>query len=192
MAAGRIILLVGTSSAGKSTLARAIQDAASEHFLHQSLDGLFAGVAQRWGSGGDQRHDGFRYEVKGEITRVVYGPAGWRLLQGFHRAVAAYARAGSNVLVDDMLLDDACLSDWAAALEGLAVTLTRLDAPMEELRRREATRRHGRVAGLAAGHLALHDKIEPDLVIDTALASTSEAAALVLSHTPASALARYR
>jgi len=53
-------MLVGTSSAGKSTLARAIQAAAPEHFLLQSLDGLFTGVADRWGLQGDHRDDGFR------------------------------------------------------------------------------------------------------------------------------------
>ena len=110
-ATGRVILLVGTSSAGKSTLARVIQEAADDHFLLQSLDGLFAGVAERWGSGGDRRDDGFRYGVEGDVQRIVYGPGGRRLLRGFHRAVGAYARSGTNVVVDDMLQDGACLSD---------------------------------------------------------------------------------
>ena len=188
--AGRVILLVGTSSAGKSTLARAIQATAPEHFLLQSLDGLFAGVAERWGSGGEQRKDGFRYQADGDISRVVYGPAGWRLLLGFHRAVAAYARAGSNVVVDDMLLDAACLADWAEALDGLAVTLVRLSAPLEELRRREGARPHGRVPGLAQGHAELHAEVDVDLALETAGRDPAEMAAVVLAQAPGEALAR--
>ena len=46
-ATGRVILLVGTSSAGKTTLARVIQEVADDRFLLQSLDGLFAGVPRR-------------------------------------------------------------------------------------------------------------------------------------------------
>jgi chloramphenicol 3-O phosphotransferase len=191
-AAGRVILLLGTSSAGKSTLARAIQAAAPEHFLLQSLDGLFAGVAERWGSGGEHRDDGFRYQADGEVRRVIYGPAGWRLLQGFHRAVAAYARAGANVLVDDMLLDEACLADWAEALDGLPVTLVRLSASLEELRRREGVRPHGRVPGLSEGHLPVHERLSADLSLDTSAQSPAEMAAAVVEQPPGKALGLYR
>jgi len=185
-------MLVGTSSAGKSTLARAIQAAAPEHFLLQSLDGLFAGVADRWGSQGDHRDDGFRYQADGDIRRVVYGPAGWRLLQGFHRAVGAYARAGCNVVVDDMLLDAACLADWAEALGGLPVTLVRLSAPLDELRRREGARPHGRVPGLAEGHLLTHAGLAADLSLDTSAHSPAEMAATVVEWPPGKALGLYR
>jgi chloramphenicol 3-O phosphotransferase len=188
-APGRIILLVGTSSAGKTTLARAIQAAAPQHFLLQSLDGLFAGVAERWGSGGDRHDDGFAYEGDDTIRRVVYGATGWRLLQGFHRAVAAYARAGIDVVVDDMLLDAACLADWAESLTGLDVTLVRVTAPPEELRRREHTRPHGRVPGLSAGHLQLHAGLAVDLEVDSASARTDELAARILRHPPGAAQA---
>jgi chloramphenicol 3-O phosphotransferase len=192
VAAGRVILLVGTSSAGKSTLARAIQQAAPDHFLLLSLDGLFAGVAERWGSGGERKDDGFRYEVEEEVRRVVYGPVGWRLLRGFHRSVAAFARSGSNVVVDDMLLDEACLSDWAEALDGLPVTLVRVAPPLEELRRRERTRPHGRVPGLAEGHAPLHLWLDVDFSLESSILSPAEMAALVLEQRHGGALAGYR
>ena len=189
-APGRVILLVGVSSAGKSTLARAIQAAAPEHFLMQSLDGLFGSVAERWGSSGERRDEGFRYEVEGHIRRVVYGPAGWRLLQGFHRSVAAFARFGSNVVVDDMLLDEACLADWADALDGLTVTLVRLAAPLDELRRRERSRPHGGVHGLAEGHVLVHERLDVDLSLDTSAHSPDEMALLVIEQPSGGALAR--
>lgn len=47
----RIILLVGTSSAGKSTLASALQAALPEHFLLFALDDVFRMVSPRWGGG---------------------------------------------------------------------------------------------------------------------------------------------
>ena len=42
------------------------------------------------------------------------------MLQALHRAAAAYARAGMDVVVDDMLLDDAVLVDWRKALSSAA------------------------------------------------------------------------
>jgi len=188
MAAGRIILVVGPSCAGKSTLAQAIQDAAAEPFVLQSLDGLFASVPDRWGGGGAERAAGFHYLVEAEIRRIGYGALGWRLLQGFHRAAAAYARAGVSVIVDDMLLDEACLTDWVEALSGLDALLVRLTAPPAELARREAARERRRTPGLAAGHYDLHARLDADLVIDTALAAPDAAAARILAFQPTWAL----
>jgi chloramphenicol 3-O phosphotransferase len=179
--AGRVVLLVGPSCAGKSTLARAIQETAVDHYLMQSLDGLFAATAERWGGSGTETAAGFHYIVEGDIRRIGHGPVGWRLLQGFHRAVAAYARAGVNVVVDDMLLDAACLADWLRALEGLNPKLVLVLPPLSELLRREAARERRRTPGLAAGHYDLHAGLTADLVLDTSVLSPEAAAALVLA-----------
>jgi chloramphenicol 3-O phosphotransferase len=179
---GKVILLVGPSCAGKSTIARAIQQTASDPYLVLSLDGLFASVDDRWGSGGAFRDAGFAYahDTDGS-TRVVYGDVGRGMLQGMRQAVAAYARAGVNVVFDDMLLDETALPAWAGALVGVDALLVRLTAPFELLLERETTRPHRRTPGLVAGHKPLHDAIDADLVVDTAANTPAEAAALVLN-----------
>jgi chloramphenicol 3-O phosphotransferase len=188
---GRVILVIGPSSAGKSTLAAAIQAAAPEPWIIQSLDGLFAAIDDRWGSDGERRADGFRYELAADGTvRVVAGPVGQEMLAGFRRAVAAYAHAGVNVIVDDMLLDAPALDDWAAALAGLDVRTVRLSSPLAVLASRDRTRPHGRVPGLAAGHFALHAALAADLVIDTSTIEPAEAARTVLALEALGALGR--
>jgi chloramphenicol 3-O phosphotransferase len=59
---GRVLLIVGPSCAGKSTLAKAVQAAAPTPFISMSLDGLFASVPDRWGGQGDLASEGFHYE----------------------------------------------------------------------------------------------------------------------------------
>ena len=94
---GIVILLVGPSCAGKSTLTKAMQTLSPEPYLVQSLDGLFAAMPDAWGGRGEHRLDGFRYdwpagEVVGggaAVRRIAYGPVGWSLLESDHRAVAA-------------------------------------------------------------------------------------------------------
>lgn len=185
---GDIILLVGPSCAGKSTLAKAIQDQSPKPFVCLSLDGLFAATPPNWASAGAQTQEGFRYAwdvadqgAAANVRRIAYGPVGWTLLQGFHRSVAAYAGAGANVVVDDMLLDQDVLADWALALEGLPVLLVSVIAPKDELLRREQARQARATPGLVAGHLALHLGVAADLVIDTSELSPTEAARRVLA-----------
>lgn len=183
---GVVILLVGPSCAGKSTLAGAVQTLSREPYLIQSLDGLFAAVPDAYGGSGEHTHEGFRYDRPApeggeKVLRIAYGPVGWRILEGFHRAVAAYARAGVNVVVDDMLLDMAVLEDWAFALASLPTVLVKVMAPEEELLRREQARTRRSTPGLAQGHFDLHQAIVADLDIDTSLSSPAEAAARVLA-----------
>jgi chloramphenicol 3-O phosphotransferase len=185
-AAGRIVLLVGPSCVGKSTLTSALQDAASSPLLALSLDGLFAGVPDRWGGQGDLRAQGFHYRwlrgspgEPGAVRCVGYGAVGWRMLQGLHRAAAAYAACGVDVVVDDMLLDAAVLADWGKALAGAPTLLVRLRAPLAELQRREQARRLHPTPGLAEGHFALHEGVAADLVIDTAATPPETAARLI-------------
>jgi chloramphenicol 3-O phosphotransferase len=186
-AKGTVILLVGPSCAGKSTLAKAIQELSSEPYLAQSLDRLFAATPEGWGSGGEHALDGFRYEWGASQTddgalvrRIAYGPAGWGLLKGFHRSVAAYAEAGVNVVVDDMLLDLKVLEDWARALAAVPTLLVNVTAPKAELLRREAARQLHATPGLVAGHFDLHQGVIADAQIDTSGVSASEAARFVL------------
>lgn len=180
-----VVLLVGTSCAGKSTLAAAVQALSPEPYLIQSLDGLFAATPDAYGGSGEHTLEGFRYDRPtsegDEILRIAYGPVGRRLLEGFHSAVAAYAHAGVNVIVDDMLLDMSVLEDWAFALSNLPTLLVKVTAPKEELLRRERARTRRSTPGLAMGHFDLHQAVVADLDIDTSVASPVEAAAQVLA-----------
>jgi len=184
---GSVILLVGPSCAGKSTLAKAVQTLSAEPWLIQSLDGLFAATPEAWGGGGEHALDGFRYDwlagqVEGgaAVRRIAYGPVGRSLLEGFHRAVAAYANAGVKVVVDDMLLDLEVLTDWANALATTSALLVKVTAPKAELLRREAARTLHPTPGLAAGHFDLHRGIVADVEIDTSSTSPADAARSIL------------
>lgn len=168
-----ILLLVGTSSAGKSTLAKQLQDTLSEHYLLFGLDDVFRMVSERWGGGlgGPLSVQGFRYDREAAPQSVVirYGPVGWRVLDGMQRAVAAFAQAGSNLIVDDMLLDEQVLVGWAKRLKRFRTYLIKVTATLEALEQREPRRRNPR--GLARGHLQANDIRYFDYLIDTTEAS---------------------
>ena len=164
-----ILLLVGTSSAGKSTLARYLQDGLPEHYLLIGLDDVFRMVSRRWGGGygGPLSAQGFRYDREAVLQAQVirYGPVGMRVLDGMQRAVAAFARAGNHVIVDEMLLDERVLAGWVKHLKGFQTYLIKVTATLQSLEQREQQR--GNERGLARGHLKVNDVRYCDFLIDT-------------------------
>jgi chloramphenicol 3-O phosphotransferase len=174
----RVIVLIGTSSAGKSTLAQALQASLPEHFLLFALDDVFRMVSPRWGGGlgGPLSYDGFRYErnLETSTTTIRVGDVGRMIIDGMHHVVAAFASAGVNIIVDDMLLDEQVLRGWAHALAPYDTCLVKVYAPFATLDARELTRRNP--AGLARGHAAINDIRAYDWTIDTSRTSAHAAA----------------
>jgi chloramphenicol 3-O phosphotransferase len=95
----RVIFLNGTSSAGKTTLARAIQDESDTPFVYWGVDTLFSLVPPNWGGGrdGPLGRDGFWYDCTGVDTDghpsvvIRYGEVGRRMLRSAQIAASAFA-----------------------------------------------------------------------------------------------------
>ncbi|MCG8352172.1 MAG: AAA family ATPase [Chloroflexales bacterium] len=173
-----IMLLVGTSSAGKSTLSKALQAILPEHYLLLGLDDVFRMVSPRWGGGlgGPLSYHGFRYEPApaGPVITIRYGAVGRAVLDGMHYAVAAFAQAGTSVIVDEMLLDRDVLSNWARVLAPCQTYLIKVQAPLATLEEREVQR--GNPLGLARGHYAVNDVPFFDRLVETTHTSARDAA----------------
>jgi chloramphenicol 3-O phosphotransferase len=164
-----IVLLIGTSSAGKSMLAKELQASLPEHYLSLGLDDVFRMVSPRWGGGlaGPLSYEGFRYEhaTATATVSIRYGVVGRAILAGMHQAVAAFARTGSNLIIDEMLLEREILSAWARALAAYRTYLIKVQASLITLEEREIGRKNPR--GLARGHYATNDVPFYDRLVDT-------------------------
>lgn len=123
---GRIILLNGASSAGKSTLAMAMQGRLPTPFWHYSIDHLRVAGVLPW-------------------ARIDSGEFDWLLLrgaffEGFHRSVAAFAGAGNNLLVEHIVETEEWMLRLVRLLAGFDVFFVGIHCPLEELERRELQR----------------------------------------------------
>ncbi|MCJ8053189.1 chloramphenicol phosphotransferase CPT family protein [Shinella curvata] len=149
MEAGRIILLNGTSSSGKSTLARVLRTALPEPFCYYASDQL--------------ADAGFR-TIKRDARR--HGLERARFFDGFHRSILSFAEAGNDLLVEHIVEEES----WARSLQQLLAPLDvfwiGVHAPMAELERREL-QRGDRSPGEAVFHLKTHDYCTYDLTVDT-------------------------
>lgn len=195
MIAGRIILLNGSSSAGKTTLARAIQVARSEPWFHLALDQFRDGMPPAYrglnsppGTPGARGLNVVPVEHDDKwVTAIRFGDVGKRMLQGMHRAIAAFAAAGNDVIIDDLFLETDTLDDYLDALEGFSVLFVAVRAPIDVVQQREASR-PGRFPGTALSHFeAVHAHEVYDLEVDTRQSSPEVCAAEVSARLDAEA-----
>jgi chloramphenicol 3-O phosphotransferase len=184
---GALLMLNGTSSAGKTTLAKAIQRCADGPWLWTGLDAFFAMVPEPWGGGegGPLSVEGFRYddgsadEMGYPLVTIRYGRTGRRILEASHRSVVALVDAGQHVIVDEMLLSDEVLDHWLRVLEGCDVWLVGVRCSLDRVEERERVR--GNRPGLARGHLrTVHRHGLYDFEVDTTNAVPDELARQVL------------
>ncbi|RDI44891.1 chloramphenicol phosphotransferase CPT family protein [Nocardia mexicana] len=190
---GRVIFLNGTSSSGKTTLARAIQDESDVPFVYWGIDTLFDMVPPNWGGGrdGPRSRDGFWYDRTGSdadgrpLVVIRYGAVGLRMLRSAFAAAAEFAYGGDHLVIDEMLLAPELMPMWMDALAGLDVRLVGVMCPLAVAEERELAR--GNEIGLARGHLrTVHDHEHAyDMVVDTTTGTPAELARAVLLCPPA-------
>lgn len=161
-----VIVLNGGSSAGKSEIARSLQDVLSEPWLAFGVDTLIEAMP----SGLLTAEAGIVFGSNGQVSP---GPLFGRLEDAWMHGLAAMARAGARVIIDDVFLSGAkAQSRWRKALQGLDVLWVgvRCDVGVAEMR--EAARGE-RIPGMARSQaLIVHADVFYDVEVDT----TSETA----------------
>ena len=189
MTAGRVVVLNGTSSAGKTTLATNVRDRLAELgqcWVVFGIDDIISKLPfpfVRYGTAhvGAHAEAGLSFEmIDGELVRRL-GPLGRSAMDAYRGTVAAAARAGLDVLVDEVLLR---VEDWEAGqreLAGLDVRWVRVDADVAVLEERERAR-GDRLVGMArAQHAVVHRHPNYALTVDTGALAPDDAAAVVVA-----------
>ncbi|WP_456238127.1 phosphotransferase-like protein [Mesorhizobium neociceri] len=145
----RIVLLNGVGSAGKSSIARALQTITAAPFLHVQMDVFIDMMPEAF-----QNHaDRFSFETvleDGKPSVVIRsGPVGARTMRGMRHAIAAMAGQGNNLIVDDVLCNGG-ISEYLQLLSGFDLHLVGVIAPLDVLEAREAARRQAAGTGALA------------------------------------------
>lgn len=192
---GRVIVLNGTSSSGKTTLASKLQArlaAAGECWMLISTDVMFPLLPRSFfaygpRAVGDHAADGLSFQVvEGRLERSS-GSVGQKVFDAYRSWIVGTARAGLNVIVDEVLLTEADWSELKAALAGLDVHWVGIEIGLEPLEARERVR-GDRVIGLARSQFDLvHRHAIYDTMVDTASLDPDAAADVILAAVGSSA-----
>lgn len=191
----QLIFVNGPSSAGKTTLCRALQAAIEQPYLVVGFDDFVFLSAPRYyrgadGARQDERDRSTAEGVEMETTSAPgapvsvtarFGPVFRALLDGMAPAVRALVDSGNPVIFDHVLHDRAMYQSYRAATEGLDVFSVGVTCPLEILEARERAR-GDRVLGRARGLVeVVHSFCGYDVMVDTGQATTGACVAGILA-----------
>lgn len=174
-----VIVLNGTSSAGKSSLARALQQAAAGNFLHVQMDTFLSMQPPRL----NNHPDAFVFRpVEGadppEIA-IETGPFCQQLLDGMRRSVKALADAGLDLVVDDVWLQGNEQYAYEMLLREHTVHFVGVHASLEACEAREQARGDRDLGQARWQHSRVHANARYDLEVDNTAASPEMTAEVI-------------
>jgi len=153
MQKGKIVFLNGVSSAGKTTLAKTLQDRSSEPFYVLAND-MFTD---------DTVSPAKFIDIDMEATYQ-------RVLSGMYHAVKGFSDAGINTIVDDVLLRENGYDRLKQCIElfyDYPILFVHVICPIVELRRREKER-EDRYVGMGESQLEILTPQDTyDITVDT-------------------------
>jgi chloramphenicol 3-O phosphotransferase len=184
VAPGQVVVLNGTSSAGKSSTAAAFQElraARGECWLVIGLDDYLAKLPGRWVEVGNwvgpYASDGIRLVTDGDRSMFRIGELATRMMHAYRRSVREMAFAGLNVMVDEVSLEAPEWIDWCEALAGIDAVWVAVRCDIEVAAARESAR-GDRAIGLVRGQYDIvHRHPAYAFEIDTTTASVDEVVA---------------
>jgi len=180
--AGRIILVNGTSSSGKTTLVRGLQRALPDLWLEMGIDRFAYALTGRV-AGEPTWQLLFRYVRPDGATEGPFSiettPLGQRFIQGIAVTAAALAGAGLNVIVDHVILEGAWLEECRRLWTPYRVLAVGVRCPLAVVLERERAR-EDRTLGQAEAQFDLVHRWGPyDVEVDTSVLTPEEAVARV-------------
>lgn len=156
---GNVIVLNGTSSSGKTTLARELQAKLSETYLLCSLD-MFWDMTPYGVAAGSKNFPNMKLALA--------------------KSVRALAETGHNVIVDIVFCGKKTYTELVQEFEGLNSKIVKVECSLVELQKREISR-GDRTIGLAKSQYdSVHTGVSYDLNVNTLISSPEQCAQKVI------------
>lgn len=174
-----LILLNGSSSSGKTSISRALQELLPAGYLAFSIDNVFQWLPMRW----HNSEAGFRFEPHPNgALQIMSGPEALTATRAWRRMVRAALDAGVRAIVDDVFITDpGQRDDWADVLHGRDVFLVGVHCELQELQRRERNRGDRGEGQALWQHQRVHDQGAYDFEVDTTSSSPIACATAIIS-----------
>ena len=147
---GKVIILNGTSSAGKTSIAKVIQELSDEPYLHLSLD-MFWNMTPA--------------KIPANSKNFPH------MRKALAKSVYALATTGHNVVVDIVVAGAAPFESVYCELKNLNLLTVKVHCPLPTLIEREKARKNRRIGLAESQYSNFHQGIDYDLDVDTSIKS---------------------
>ena len=171
-----MMVINGTSSVGKTTVAKLLLEKLNKANLHSVGIDVFVNMLPSYLVGENiEAKAGFYFSKKGDLVEIEVGQKGHVIVKRMHEFIKQLLNSGSSVIVDHVLLCDS----WMRELEDFASEKVRvlqvlITCNSEEIKKRENSR-GDRVRGLGEGLKYVENTVKKyDLIIDNTLLTPEE------------------
>ncbi len=176
-----VILLNGTSSAGKTSIAKEIQAQFEKPILHVGIDHYFGMLPESYYLDGERAAEGFNFVHRpGPLVFVEEGPVARQLTKAMHHSIKALAKGGFNLVLDEVLVLEEDYRDYLELLKDCRLFVVGVTLPLKEAEVREIARGDRYPGQARAIYDVVHVGKQYDLVIDSSLHTSRESARLIL------------
>jgi chloramphenicol 3-O phosphotransferase len=172
MVPGKIIMINGTSSSGKTSIVRTLQNVLVEPYLEAGLDKFIWMMPERY------LDRPLWDEVLGLADKA--GLFGHELVHGMHQTIAALSKAGINVLADHVLVEPTWARECTELFADLPAFLIGVQCPLDVLEQREAARKNRTLGQARLQFPNIHKHVLYDLEVDTSKLTPEECAQSII------------
>jgi len=183
---GSVIILNGPSASGKTSIQKEFQQLMMpELWIKVGIDTLFdrpmpditSENMNFWQSPNSMRWvTSSRDKAGHSVITLFVGEEGIKIMHGMNGAIAAYAHAGCNVIVDYIAYDQRWLKDLEHKLRGCTVYYVAVDISLEAIEQREQARGTSPVGHARSHYATVYGDRAYDLHVDSGKYSAREIA----------------
>ncbi len=168
MAHGKIVILNGASSSGKTSILNKLQDLFDEPYINAGIDKFI------WMLPGSYLNRPLWDDVLGLATEA--GGMGNKLFSCMHKVIQLLSLEGMNVIADHVMVESQWVRECARLFAPLPAYFIGIMCPLEVLIQRELDRKDRTLGQAAAQYPLVHKNTVYDFKVDTSLLSVEESA----------------
>jgi len=178
-----VIFLMGVSSVGKSSVAKALIDKSKEEFIIVGFDHAVLQLDKKYWPGGSDEKEGFYYKEieteNGVVPELCHGNVGAQFLVKMMADIIQLAKSGQNIILDQVLSDSEH-EQLVTELKDCTFLSVGLKPPLEEVVKREKERGDRKVGIAKALYESFYSGKIFDIEIDTKAVSPDKSADLII------------
>lgn len=168
----QLILLNGTSSAGKSSIVKYLQEKLQKPYLDMGLDKFLYMLPNHYFK---QPHWN---EVMGRSNQA--GDLGNRIMSGMHHSMRSMVDRENLVLADHVLIEKNWVTELAELFHDQSAYFFGIHCPLEVIEKREIDRKDRTLGSARLQFPVVHQWSEYDLSLDSSITTPEKSADMII------------